>query len=114
MNLPVSHARAPMNARRACSVWVVLALTGLVVFVAALALGSVTISPWQVLLALVHASSHVADGGPAGDLAGEIVRGLRLPPGPAVTTAGASPLATVSKPTHHLIGEVHEKIGWAK
>lgn len=89
MNLPVSHARAPMNARRACSVWIVLALTGLVVFIAALALGSVTISPWQVLLALAHASSHVADGGPAGDLAGEIVRGLRLPRALAGFSCGA-------------------------
>lgn len=89
MNLPVSHARASMSARRACSVWVALALTGLVVFVASLALGSVTISPWQVLLALVHASSHVVDGGPAGDLAGEIVRSLRLPRALAGFSCGA-------------------------
>ncbi|WP_116136144.1 FecCD family ABC transporter permease [Trinickia diaoshuihuensis] len=65
-----------MTARRAALVWIVLALAALVVFTAALMLGSVPVPPARALLALVHWPTH--DGaGP--DLAGEIVRTLRLP-----------------------------------
>jgi iron complex transport system permease protein len=78
-----------MNARRAAFIWLVLAAAALAVFVAALALGSVALSPGQTLLALVHAPSHGADGGQGGDLAGEIVRSLRLPRAAAGFSCGA-------------------------
>lgn len=80
-----------MNARRAALVWLALAAAALAVFVAALALGSVTVSPWRALLALVHASStsHGANAGQTSDLAGEIVRTLRLPRAAAGFACGA-------------------------
>lgn len=78
-----------MSARRAASVWIALASVGLVVFAAALALGSVTISPWQALLALVHGPSHAGSAGQPGDVAGEIVRTLRLPRALAGFSCGA-------------------------
>jgi iron complex transport system permease protein len=78
-----------MNARRAALVWFVLALAALAVFVAALALGSVAVSPGQVVSALIHAPSHGAGGGQGSDLAGEIVRTLRLPRAAAGFACGA-------------------------
>ncbi|MEJ8796102.1 iron ABC transporter permease [Trinickia caryophylli] len=60
-----------MSARRAALIWLVLAAAAFTVFAAALALGSVRVSPAQALAALVHA-------GPA-DASAEIVRALRLP-----------------------------------
>lgn len=78
-----------MTARRAAFVWSLLLLAALVVFAAALALGSVAISPWQAMLALVHAPAHGAAGAQAGDLAGEIVRTLRLPRAVAGFSCGA-------------------------
>jgi iron complex transport system permease protein len=62
-----------MNARRAAIVWLLLASCGLVVFVAALMLGSVNVSPSRALSALLHAPA------PGADLPVEIVRTLRLP-----------------------------------
>jgi iron complex transport system permease protein len=81
-----------MNARRAVLVWIVLALVALAVFVAALALGSVTISPARAALALLHLPAQPAsDPASAGhsDVAGEIVRTLRLPRAVAGFSCGA-------------------------
>ena len=66
-----------------------LGVAALIVFAAALALGSVTISPWQAARALVHASARDGVGAQAGDLAGEIVRTLRLPRAVAGFSCGA-------------------------
>ncbi|MGN6668343.1 MAG: FecCD family ABC transporter permease, partial [Trinickia sp.] len=90
MTLPPSHAHAPaMNARRAAVVWIVLALTALAVFVAALMLGSVTLSPARAVLALAHMPGQAAAGGQSSDMAGEIVRTLRLPRALAGFSCGA-------------------------
>ncbi len=66
-----------------------LGVAALIVFAAALALGSVTIPPWQAALALVHGSAREGVGAQAGDLAGEIVRTLRLPRAVAGFSCGA-------------------------
>ncbi|HEY3596753.1 MAG TPA: iron ABC transporter permease, partial [Paraburkholderia sp.] len=63
-----------MTARRAAAIWAVLGALAIAVFVASLALGSVPLAPARVLAALLP----VQHGAP-GDLAGEIVRTLRLP-----------------------------------
>ncbi|MFC0397778.1 FecCD family ABC transporter permease [Paraburkholderia rhizosphaerae] len=73
-----------MTARRAATIWSALGVLVLAVFVASLALGSVPVAPARVLAALVS-SSH---GGPD-DLAGEIVRSLRLPRALAGFACGA-------------------------
>jgi len=78
-----------MTARRAAFVWSLLLLAAFVVFAAALALGSVAISPWQAILALVHVPAHGGSGTQAGALAGEIVRTLRLPRAVAGFSCGA-------------------------
>jgi len=65
-----------MSARRALAIWAVLGVLALLVLAASLALGSVPVAPARVLAALFP-TQH-ATGAPA-DLAGEIVRTLRLP-----------------------------------
>src|SRR5690348_446334 len=62
-----------MNAKRAAFIWLTLGALACIVFVAALALGSVTVSPLRALAALAHA------GAPGADTIDEIVRSLRLP-----------------------------------
>ena len=91
MNMPASPARAPMNARRAAFIWIALALAALIVFTSALMLGSVTISPARALLALWHLPDHAATAaaGRTNDVAGEIVRTLRLPRAVAGFSCGA-------------------------
>ena len=86
MNRSATHAHAPMNAKRAALVWIVLALAALAVFTAALMLGSVSVAPARALLALAHWRGHEAA---APDLAGEIVRTLRLPRALAGFACGA-------------------------
>jgi iron complex transport system permease protein len=76
-----------MTARRAAAIWAMLAALAIAVFIASLALGSVSISPGRVLAALVPAPTS-AHGAPA-DLAGEIVRALRLPRALAGFACGA-------------------------
>ncbi|CAH2776554.1 MAG: Vitamin B12 ABC transporter, permease component BtuC [uncultured Paraburkholderia sp.] len=74
-----------MSAKRAAAIWLVLAL---VVLMASLALGSVAFAPSSVIEALtpLHASSsHAASA----DLAGGIVRTLRLPRALAGFACGA-------------------------
>lgn len=68
--------RPSMSARRACSIWGVLALAALAVFFASLATGSVPVTLSQALAALSPSSwsSHAS-----ADMATEIVRTLRLP-----------------------------------
>ncbi|MGN6648566.1 FecCD family ABC transporter permease [Trinickia sp.] len=89
--MPASPARAPMNARRAAFIWIALALAALIVFTSALMLGSVTISPARALLALWHLPDHAATAaaGRTNDVAGEIVRTLRLPRTVAGFSCGA-------------------------
>jgi iron complex transport system permease protein len=69
-----------MTARRAAVIWAALGALALAVLIASLALGSVPVAPARVLAALLapwHATQGVPDA--HGDLAGEIVRTLRLP-----------------------------------
>lgn len=73
MSRPASLARSGMNAKRAVFIWLVLGAGACAVFVAALTLGSVTISPLRALAALAHAGTAGAE------TADEIVRSLRLP-----------------------------------
>ena len=75
-----------MHARRAAAIWCVLAILALAVLMASLALGSVPLTPARVFAALMPLSSH--SGAPA-DLAGEIVRSLRLPRALAGFACGA-------------------------
>jgi len=86
MNLSASRTHAPMNAKRAALVWIVLALAALAVFTAALMLGSVRVAPGRALLALLHWRVHDGTGA---DLTGEIVRTLRLPRALAGFACGA-------------------------
>jgi iron complex transport system permease protein len=76
-----------MTARRAAAIWAMLAALALVILVASLALGSVAISPARVLAALVP--SHTSAPAAPTDLAGEIVRTLRLPRALAGFACGA-------------------------
>jgi len=75
-----------MSARRAAAIWAVLGALALAVLVASLALGSVPVAPARVLAALFPLQ-HVT-GAPL-DLAGEIVRTLRLPRALAGFSCGA-------------------------
>jgi iron complex transport system permease protein len=75
-----------MNAKRAAAIWLVLAGLALAVLLASLALGSVAVPPARVLAALLP--SHAVHGESA-DLAGEIVRTLRLPRALAGFACGA-------------------------
>ncbi|CAB3755132.1 Hemin transport system permease protein HmuU [Paraburkholderia solisilvae] len=84
MNRPAPNVARAMTARRAAAIWAGLGALALAVFIASLALGSVSVAPARVLSALV-ASSH----GTPGDLAGEIVRTLRLPRALAGFACGA-------------------------
>ncbi|HTI18676.1 MAG TPA: iron ABC transporter permease [Trinickia sp.] len=63
-----------MSGKRAAVIWLALAMCALAVLMAALALGSVQVSPWKVFGALVHAQTEGVT-----DSSGEIVRTLRLP-----------------------------------
>ena len=78
---------AGMTAKRAATIWLVLGVLAFVVFVVSLMLGSVPVSPARVLAALLpwHGSSALAST----DLAGEIVRSLRLPRALAGFACGA-------------------------
>jgi iron complex transport system permease protein len=78
-----SRASPVMTARRALAVWLVLALVAAAIFVAALALGSVALSPSRVLAALFHGHAD------SDALADAIVRGLRLPRAAAGFACGA-------------------------
>jgi iron complex transport system permease protein len=83
----LSVRRMPvMHARRAAAIWCVLAALALAVLMASLALGSVPLTPARVFAALLPQPSH--SGAPA-DLAGEIVRSLRLPRALAGFACGA-------------------------
>ncbi|GAB2919629.1 iron ABC transporter permease [Paraburkholderia jirisanensis] len=75
-----------MSARRAAAIWAALGALALAVLAASLALGSVPVAPARVLAALFP-MQHAA-GTPA-DLAGEIVRTLRLPRALAGFSCGA-------------------------
>jgi iron complex transport system permease protein len=68
-----SSARPGMSGKRAAAIWLVLALCASAIFVAALTLGSIEVTPWRALAALAHAP------GAGEDIGGEIVRTLRLP-----------------------------------
>jgi len=75
-----------MHAKRAAAIWCVLAVLALAVLIASLALGSVPLAPARVLAALLPLPRH---GGAPADLAGEIVRSLRLPRALAGFACGA-------------------------
>ncbi len=75
-----------MHAKRAAAIWCVLAVLALAVLIASLALGSVPLAPARVLAALLPLPGH---GGAPADLAGEIVRSLRLPRALAGFACGA-------------------------
>jgi iron complex transport system permease protein len=89
MMLSASHAHARMNARRAAFVWTALALSAFAVFIAALMFGSVTISPSRAVLALLRLPWHASVDGQSNDVAGEIVRTLRVPRAIAGFSCGA-------------------------
>jgi len=72
-----------MHAKRAVAIWCALAALTLIVLVASLALGSVPLTPARVLAALLPAHHAQAD------IAGEIVRTLRLPRALAGFACGA-------------------------
>ncbi|MEA3084086.1 MAG: iron complex transport system permease protein, partial [Paraburkholderia sp.] len=70
--LPTTTLRV-MSAKRAAAIWLVLAGIALLVLLASLALGSVSLAPARVVAALLPAhAAHVESA----DLAGEIVRTL--------------------------------------
>jgi len=83
--IPTNTMRV-MNAKRAAAIWFALAGIALAVLMASLALGSVSLAPARVLAALLP--SHVPRVESA-DLAGEIVRTLRLPRALAGFACGA-------------------------
>ncbi|MFL9888727.1 iron ABC transporter permease [Paraburkholderia agricolaris] len=83
--MPTNTMRV-MNAKRAAAIWFALAGIALAVLMASLALGSVSLAPARVLAALLP--SHVTHVESA-DLAGEIVRTLRLPRALAGFACGA-------------------------
>jgi iron complex transport system permease protein len=76
MNRVSARAMPVMHARRAAIIWCVLAALTLAVLLVSLALGSVSLTPSHVFTALLP--SHISSND-QNDLAGEIVRGLRLP-----------------------------------
>ncbi len=71
MSAPAPRA-ATMTRERAATIWAGLAVVAALVFVASLAPGSVPVSPWRALAAVVAP----AGGHP---LTGQLVRSLRLP-----------------------------------
>ncbi|WP_341312946.1 iron ABC transporter permease [Paraburkholderia sp. IMGN_8] len=79
----ITTAMPVMSAKRAAAIWLALAVLALAVLMASLALGSVPLAPARVLAALMP--SHVESA----DLAGEIVRTLRLPRAVAGFACGA-------------------------
>ncbi|MFP3568331.1 FecCD family ABC transporter permease [Paraburkholderia sp. SIMBA_030] len=79
----ITTAMPVMSAKRAAAIWLALAVLALAVLIASLALGSVPLAPARVLAALMP--SHVESA----DLAGEIVRTLRLPRAVAGFACGA-------------------------
>jgi iron complex transport system permease protein len=86
-----------MSAKRAAVIWFALAMLALAVLLASLALGSVPLAPARVFAALMPSSAALPDGASAAvtsasasaDLAGEIVRHLRLPRALAGFSCGA-------------------------
>ena len=88
MNRLALRTVAGMSAKRAVTIWLVLGVVALAVFLASLALGSVSVSPARVFGALLpwHDSNAAAS---SPDLAGEIVRTLRLPRALAGFACGA-------------------------
>lgn len=79
----ITTAMPVMSVKRAAAIWLALAVLALAVLMASLALGSVPLAPARVLVALMP--SHVESA----DLAGEIVRTLRLPRAVAGFACGA-------------------------
>ncbi|WOD18770.1 FecCD family ABC transporter permease [Paraburkholderia kirstenboschensis] len=77
-----------MTAKRAAAIWLVLAVAALAVLMASLALGSVALAPARVIEALSPLHAGASDANSA-DLAGEIVRTLRLPRALAGFACGA-------------------------
>jgi len=82
---------AGMSAKRAATIWLVLGAVALAVFLASLALGSVSVSPARVFAALLpwHGGNAAASSPSSSDVAGEIVRTLRLPRALAGFACGA-------------------------
>jgi iron complex transport system permease protein len=78
-----------MSAKRAAAIWLALACVALAVLIASLALGSVSLAPGRVLTALMPSHAFTASPVDSGDLAGEIVRTLRLPRALAGFACGA-------------------------
>jgi iron complex transport system permease protein len=78
-----------MSAKRAVAIWLALACVALAVLIASLALGSVSLAPGRVLTALMPSHAFTASPVNSGDLAGEIVRTLRLPRALAGFACGA-------------------------
>ncbi len=76
-----------MSARRAALIWAVAASVAAAVFLASLTCGSLPVSPWQALAALVPPVGGEATGGTP--LAVEVVRTLRLPRALAGFSCGA-------------------------
>ena len=72
-----------MTAKRAAAIWLALGALALAVFIASLGFGSVAVSPQRVLSALLHLPGNERD------VAGEIVRTLRLPRALAGFACGA-------------------------
>jgi iron complex transport system permease protein len=76
MNRVPARTLPVMHAKRAAMIWCMLAALTLAVLIASLALGSVPLTPSHVFAALLP--SHITPND-QNDLAGEIVRQLRLP-----------------------------------
>jgi iron complex transport system permease protein len=94
MNRAPGSLRTPlptMSAKRAAVIWIGLALVAVALLIASLALGSVPLAPSRVLAALApsHAFGGMSAGATSNDLAGEIVRTLRLPRALAGFACGA-------------------------
>lgn len=83
--MPTTALRV-MSAKRAAAIWLALAAIALAVLMASLALGSVSLAPARVLAALLPSHASQVE---SADLAGEIVRTLRLPRALAGFACGA-------------------------
>ncbi|CAB3788193.1 FecCD family ABC transporter permease [Paraburkholderia caffeinilytica] len=83
--MPTTALRV-MSAKRAVAIWLALAAIALAVLMASLALGSVSLAPARVLAALLPSHASQVE---SADLAGEIVRTLRLPRALAGFACGA-------------------------
>src|SRR5258706_15771978 len=89
MNRIALRTASGMTAKRAVTIWLALGVLALVVFVASLALGSVAVAPARVVAALMPWHGAGASSSFSSDLAGEIVRTLRLPRALAGFACGA-------------------------